>query len=276
MGVIHINTDEILSLIINKVLSIVNKKILIFFTGGAVNLRPIFKELERCRILNYKIVCSESSKRIIPEKYLKGIQGQIVEEKDDLTSLIKEADYILVPVMTRNTLAKCAGGIQDNLVTIGIAEGLMMAKNITVVDDSFSPLNPVNIELGYTNNAAYNNLILRNKEVLKNLGVNFITSNELHDFMNKAINFDFLTETGMVQVKDKFNDLNKHINSQDSLIKNQEKEHKETKILKGIITAEDLMNLCILGEEIVIDRHAVLTPLAKDYIYDKKINYKES
>lgn len=253
---------DLLRPIVAQIVSMINKRVLLFISGGAVNLKDIFETLASMNILQYDIVMTESAKKVIPEKYINSLNGKLIECKEELTKAVREDDLVLIPVLTRNTLSKCAVGIEDNLVTTGIAEALMMNKRVMAVSDSFDPENPRNICLGFSKNVAYNRFILNYKDNLCSLGVDFIQGDELKKTL-----------------KSKFVLLNNY-NDDLSMIKEEKKEVVEvenkdkSKILSGVITAKDILANMGKSKEIYIKQGALITPLAKDYMDNNNIIVK--
>ncbi|WP_368488556.1 flavoprotein [Clostridium sp. BJN0013] len=171
--------QDLLRPIVTQIVNMLNKRALLFISGGEVNLKEIFESLSSMGIIKYDIVMTENAKNIIPEVYISSLKGKVIESKEELTNATKADDLVVIPVMTRNTLSKCAVGIQDNLVTTGIAEALMMGKEIIAVTDSFDPENPTNVSLGLSKNKAYNKFILNYKDSLSSLGIDFVEGNNL-------------------------------------------------------------------------------------------------
>lgn len=254
------NIEELLRPIITQIVNLMNKRVLLFISGGAVNLKDIFESLSSMKMLQYDIVMTESSRKIIPQDYIDNLNFRLIDSKSELTKAIREDDLILVPVMTRNTLAKCATGVQDNLVTTGIAEAIMMNKEVIVVKDSFDPQNSVNIALGFSKNAAYNKFILHYEDKLISFGVKFINSIDIKGTINAR--FSIMSTAA--------EDLYHENAIKDTVIKKEEA--CNIKRLSGILTIEDIILAVNDSKEIWIKEGSLLTPLAKDYIYNKGIN----
>lgn len=250
--------EELIKAITIQVLGMVNKKVLIFISGGVVNIEEEFKSLKEFDNLQYSVVLSDSAKEVIPREFIEGLNATLIEDKKLMTKIINEVDFILVPVMTRNILAKTALGIRDTFITTGISESLMKNKKIVVVKDSFDPDNPVNISLGYSQNISYNEMIKNHIKTIEGFGVTFINASELKKAIDELIRIEYKVPA---QIATNIKVINKgeHIT----------KEMDEV-ILKGIITKIDLLPLggC---KNIKIARNAVITPLAKDYIDSKNI-----
>lgn len=254
------NIEDLLRPMITQIVNLMNKRVLLFISGGAVNLKNIFESLSSMKMLQYDIVMTESSRKIIPQDYIENLNFRLINSKSELTKAIREDDLILVPVMTRNTLAKCAAGIQDNLVTTGIAEAIMMNKEVIVVKDSFDPQNSVNIALEFSKNAAYNKLILGYEDKLTSFGVKFINSTDI----KRTINARF-------SIMSNANEDLCHENAIKNTIINKE-EACNIKKLSGILTIEDIILATNDSKEIWVKEGSLLTPLAKDYIYNNGIN----
>lgn len=250
--------EKLLKDIVEQVISMINKKVTLFISGGAVNLEYIFEILSSMKMLKYNIVMTDEAKNLISEKYINNLNCKIITCKVDMTKEIRESELILVPVMTRNTLAKCATGIQDNLVTVGIAECLMMNKEVVAIEDSFHPENEKNISLGFNKNSAYNRLILSHKDTLNQLGIKFINSLELTGTMNnKLINYN--RSYGI-----------NYDNNMDGIVEKMEDNISHKEYLSGILTMEDIV-VANKSKKIFIKSGAIITPMAKDYIYNNKI-----
>lgn len=254
------NIEDLLRPIIAEIVNKMNKRILLFISGGAVNLKGIFETLSSMQMLQYDIVMTEASRKVIPEEYIANLNGRLIDCKVELTKAVREDDIIIVPIMTRNTLAKCAAGIEDNLVTTGIAEAIMMNKEVIAVKDSFDPQNQVNISLGFNKNAAYNKLILGYEDKLTSFGIKFINAADIKRTINARFSI--------------MSNANENLNHE-SAIKNTVVNKEETcniKKLSGILTIEDIMLAANNSKEIWVKEGSLLTPLAKDYIYNNGIN----
>jgi len=270
--------EDLLKPIIAQIINMMNKRVLLFISGGAVNLKNVFETLASMKMLKYDIVMTEVSKKVIPEEYITNLNGRLIDCKVELTKAVREDDIILVPMMTRNTLAKCATGIQDNLVTTGIAEALMMNKEVIAVKDSFDPQNPKNISLGFSKNPAYNKFVLGYQDTLANFGVRFIDS----DNLKRIINDKFSINNDVIE---SISSIDKTVAKEERVIKELKQESKSVnpivnkapinqKMLSGVLTTEDIIVATNSSKEICVKEGALITPLAKDYIYNNKISVK--
>lgn len=270
--------EDLLRPIIAQIINMMNKRVLLFISGGAVNLKNVFETLASMKMFKYDIVMTEASKKVIPEEYIANLNGRLIDCKVELTKAVREDDIILVPMMTRNTLAKCATGIQDNLVTTGIAEALMMNREVIAVKDSFDPQNPKNISLGFSKNPAYNKFVLGYQDTLTNFGVKFIDA----DNLKRTINDKFSITSNVIE---NIASIDKTIVKEEKVTKEVKIENKNVnpivnkapineKILSGVLTTEDIIVAVKGSKEICVKEGALITPLAKDYIYNNRINVK--
>lgn len=214
--------------------------ILLFITGGAVNINEIFNTLSLEEGYSYKLVMSESAKNVIPDEFIKKLNADLITSKSEMTPIIKKTNTILIPVLTRNTLAKIAHGISDNLVTLGIQEALMMGKRIIAVKDSFDPKNSINISLGYTKNVVYNSMLNEYMKNAEDMGIEFISSSQIKETINKGTTDETNGKTSGME------------------------------ITYGVITRSDILKLKE-DKTIYIKEGSVVTPLAADYIKENGI-----
>ncbi|MDP4128153.1 MAG: flavoprotein [Bacillota bacterium] len=153
------NIEELVKNMLQTIVPNLNKRILIFLTGGTVNAEILLNILADYDEHQYDIVISENGKESLSEAAVGGLKGKRLNSFSELKDALKKADFILIPVMTRNTLAKAALGIEDNLVTTGIARALMSNKEVFAVKDSFSSEHPINKAMDLAHNAAYNAML---------------------------------------------------------------------------------------------------------------------
>ncbi|MTK12883.1 MAG: flavoprotein [Clostridiaceae bacterium] len=245
--------EDLLRPIIAQIINMMNKRVLLFVSGGAVNLKKIFEALDSIKMLQYDIVITDAAKKMIPEEYIKNLNARVIECKNELTKAVIEDDLVVVPMMSRNTLAKCATGIQDNLVTTGIAEALMMKKEVIAIRDSFNPVEPKNISLGFSKNPAYNKFILGYEDILTSFGVRFIDGCDIKSVINEKFSF---------------------INNVTENVYEEKMDWTSKKVLSGILTIEDIIKALNNSKEVFIKEGSLITPLAKDYIDSNKVNVK--
>lgn len=235
--------EEIIKSITVQVLNMLYKRVLIFVTGGAVNINDIFNTLKDFKYIKYTVVISESAKEIIPKEYFEALNVEFIDSKDCIVKAIKNSDFIMVPVMSKNTLSKSALGIRDTYLLSGISEALMRGKKIITVKDSCDPCNSVMINLGLSQNKSYNNMILNYMKTLESFGMEFVDSKELKATMSRELGLEIKESSNIV-----------HINKVSS-----------NKCFSGVITRGDL-NLDEGVKEIDVKLGSIVTPFAKDYL----------
>lgn len=249
--------NELIKEITAEILKRLDKKVLLFISGGAVNIKETFSVLNEYKLIKYSAVISNSAKEVIPEVYTKDLNLEVLNEKKCIVNAINNSDLILIPVLTRNTLAKTALGIRDNYFTTGISEALMRNKKIIAVKDSCDPECEVLKSMGVTANREYNKMLMGYLSKLESFGVTLINSEQLKDIMDNELNL-----------------TSKKNNKSDENIKKCEiKEQNSMAELNGVITMGELLPL--KGKkEVIISKDALITPLAKDYIDSEKIKIR--
>ena len=250
--------EELIKAITIQVLGMFNKKVLVFLSGGGVNIEEEFETLKEFNNLKYSVVLSDSARDIIPKQYIEELNADIIEDKKLMSKKIDEAEFILIPVMTRNILVKTAVGIRDTFITTGISDAIMKNKKIIVVKDSFDPDNLVNISLGYSQNAFYNEMLKNHMKTLESFGVSFINACELKNTINELL---CIEDKKLSQI-----DTIKKVITKEKVITNE----MDQTTLKGVITKTDLLPIGD-NKRIKIAKGSVITPLAKDYIDSEKI-----
>lgn len=113
------------------------KKGLVILNGGTANLEQIVIELEKIKKeYDVEIIFSEAGEKIVGEEKFKNFDIKKEVTMANCNSLISENEIILLPLLTKNTCAKVAVGIRDNVVTYIISKALLAGKKIVAVYDS--------------------------------------------------------------------------------------------------------------------------------------------
>ncbi|SNX54725.1 flavoprotein [Thermoanaerobacterium sp. RBIITD] len=235
--------DEVYAEVVRRI----GRKVLLFFSGTPLNIDSILSDLKKAKKYNicYKSVLSDAAKKVIGIDKILSI-SDVLEEKDDITTSIKEADFILVASLTRNTLAKVALGIQDTKVTLGLAEAFMFNKKIIIVKDGADFKNQFRISKGMTKNEAYNRMLLNYFKILESFGATLVNSSDLFDVIKGIFDLNFQKRSYKNDICD------------------------DTKLNSNVVTLQDLLNIG-KSKTIYIKKNALVTPLANDYIMDNKI-----
>ena len=198
--------DKIIEYIVQEVVKKINsqniieefspkEKILVVITGSTNNLEQIVLELRKIsKNYDLSLVFSEAAKNIIDENVFSEfhiIKDFSIKNYDEILS---KNDIILLPLLTKNTVAKLVVGIRDNAVTNLVSKALLLEKRVIAAYDSCI----VNNEVPYAK------LINSNVEKLKDYGLIFVQARELADYMlnKKDLEINSLREKNVITAKD--------------------------------------------------------------------------
>lgn len=198
--------DKIIEYIVQEVVKKINsqniieefspkEKILVAITGSTNNLEQVVLELRRIsKNYDLSLVFSEAASNIINENVFSEfhiIKDFSIKNYDEILS---KNDIILLPLLTKNTVAKLVVGIRDNAVTNLVSKALLLEKRVIAAYDSCI----VNNEVPYAK------LINSNVEKLKDYGLIFVQAKELADYMlnKKDLEINSLREKNVITAKD--------------------------------------------------------------------------
>ena len=207
--------DKIIEYIVQEVVKKINsqniieefspkEKILVAITGSTNNLEQIVLELRKIsKNYDLSLVFSEAASNIIAENVFSEfhiIKDFSIKNYDEILS---KNDIILLPLLTKNTVAKLVVGIRDNAVTNLVSKALLLEKRVIAAYDSCI----VNNEVPYAK------LINSNVEKLKDYGLIFVQAKELADYMlnKKDLEINSLREKNVIAAKDLKDLYNKKI-----------------------------------------------------------------
>lgn len=198
--------DKIIEYIVQEVVKKINsqniteefnpkEKILVAITGSTNNLEQIVLELRKIsKNYDLSLVFSEVASNIIDENMFSEfhiIKDFSIKNYDEILS---KNNIILLPLLTKNTVAKLVVGIRDNAVTNLVSKALLLEKRVIAAYDSCI----VNNEVPYAK------LINSNVEKLKDYGLIFVQAKELADYMlkKKDLEINSLREKNVITAKD--------------------------------------------------------------------------
>jgi len=198
--------DKIIEYIVQEVVKKINsqniieefspkEKILVAITGSTNNLEQIVLELRKIsKNYDLSLVFSEAASNIINENVFSEfhiIKDFSIKNYDEILS---KHNIILLPLLTKNTVAKLVVGIRDNAVTNLVSKALLLEKRVIAAYDSCI----VNNEVPYAK------LINSNVEKLKDYGLIFVQAKELADYMlnKKDLEINSLREKNVITAKD--------------------------------------------------------------------------
>lgn len=152
------------------------KKGLVIVNGGTANLEQVLVELERIKKeYDIEVVFSEAGKKVVGEERFKDFDIKKDVTMENCNSLINDSEIILLPLLTKNTCAKVAVGIRDNLSTYIISKAILAGKKIVAVYDSCI-VKPDN---------EYGKQLNLNIKKLQSYGITFVESKDLADYILK-------------------------------------------------------------------------------------------
>ena len=198
--------DKIIEYIVQEVVKKINsqniieefspkEKILVAITGSTNNLEQIVLELRKIsKNYDLSLVFSEAASNIIDENVFSEfhiIKDFSIKNYDEILS---KHNIILLPLLTKNTVAKLVVGIRDNVITNLVSKALLLEKRVIAAYDSCI----VNNEVPYAK------LINSNVEKLKDYGLIFVQAKELADYMlnKKDLEINSLREKNVIAAKD--------------------------------------------------------------------------
>lgn len=121
------------------------KQALAIFTGGTIGLEQSLIELKKIQALHVEVsvVLSVAAEQIIGIDRIKEELGShinlVTTHSPYPSKLLRDADFILVPVLTQNTAAKLAYTLADTLASTLIMQGLMLGKPVIAAMNAADP-----------------------------------------------------------------------------------------------------------------------------------------
>jgi hypothetical protein len=183
----HTIPQDVLRHILQSILPVLNKRVLVLFTGGAADAHSLMDSVESLLATRAMIAISPSFARLAPEAFLHRVDDRLVHDESAMRSFIADSHLTVVPILTRNTLAKAALGIQDTLVTNAIAATLMRGIPLIAVNENYHPLSAHSREKGYSANKAYNELLVDYERRLRALGATIVAGSEFSGTVKGAL-----------------------------------------------------------------------------------------
>ena len=163
-----------------------SKNALVIFSGGTTGLAETLSQLQAIAASSYRlqVVMTPAAEDVISESLIKSKLGdvEIISEVNRKSpgELTKNADKIIVPVLTMNTAAKLAYGIADNLASTVVLYGLLRGKPVIAVRDACDPCNPIRDKIGMNSeNETFRSMLLGNLLRLEQYGIVLVNSGDL-------------------------------------------------------------------------------------------------
>jgi len=215
-------------------------KITALFTGSSTNRTEAIAQVEKLIHEGYSVdaVLSQAAVKIVNPENIRKIQGigDIFYEPDFWVSsieVVKRSKIIIVPILTRNSAAKIALGIADNLVTNIALHALLAGKPVIAARNSADPDHADCICIGTPNTPPA--LIQIAREYLRKLETYGAKLMDVSDIADYIIN------------------------------------EKQTSIQQKLITQDSINNLQPDMKQIKVRKGSIITPLARDAARERGI-----
>lgn len=252
---IEMNKNEtVIKRVIQSLLPILNKNVLVLFTGGTADAPGYQQMIDDLLLTEARIAVTTAFQKIVSRGNTEWMEHRIVKDEFELYQTLDNTDLIVIPVLTRNTLAKGAMGIQDNLVTMAIAKGFMMGIPVMAVKENCDPNSKHSIEKKINKNLLYNQMLLEYEEKWRKFGAALINPEEFVPSLKQILYSEIQTyvqqaaEEAVAPMKANFQ-------------------------AAKIITAGEA-RLMTNGQNIRISARTVVTPLAQEIMDEKKVVVK--
>lgn len=172
------------------------KKVVAVFTGGIIGLDDAFDQLQELQKKGYliEVIFTTNGERIIGVDKITEMLGDVrvyIDEKDFMHSskIYQEADALIIPVLTTNTLGKIVHGITDNIATLVISQFLLSGKQVIAASDACDLDHPYRREVGMNKGTrAYRQIFYDHIKELKEFGVVVCSvKNLMSHFVDKEV-----------------------------------------------------------------------------------------
>nr|WP_281420443.1 flavoprotein [Tissierella simiarum] len=233
---------------------------MVILTGGTSYSNEILEILMQYDNVKYEYIISENALKIEEIKEWRKI-GEKIEGDKQIYESIKKAECVIIPLLTRNTLAKISVGIADNETTTAIQLALMMGKPAIAIDASWNPETEFAKLMRLNTNEAYNKMLFDHKSKAEKLGMSFVSV------------YDFEIEVNKYLYK---GIKNKEIQEKDIKSTECSKEHTDV----NIIDEKNIDSFITYGDisgkgTIYLSKNSRLTDLAKEYISQNRVKVIE-
>lgn len=226
-----------------------NQHILAVFTGTNFGLNESLRELSKAKRygFTFDIALTENGEEIIGEQGIASIKStlqtdKVYTQKDKLIfgEILESVDGIVVPMLTQDTAAKLALGIQDCFISTLLWQGLWHGKKMLM---DFSNV------LEYKGNKSkipmLQQIMNDYVEKLQMMGIKSVDKKDYVLEMLSVFKGASFTESDTVQ------------NFQNPVI---EKDNGT----RQVITERDLINMKAINNEVTVPIGTIITPLAYD------------
>ncbi|SDF45447.1 flavoprotein [Sporomusa acidovorans] len=221
---------------------------LTIFTGGTIGLEASLAQLKSIQADNVKlmtVVLSAAAERIIGVTRIKEILGAAVQVHTSRSSYpgkeLREADIVLMPVLTQNTAAKLAYTLADSLVPTLVLQALMLGKTVVAAVNAADPYDKERRQKGMCKQPALLAVLAENLHKIQNYGIRLVRAEDLAAEVHGV------------------------------LFRPQKPAGLDKALQKKVLDAGTVRNAVLAGEKtIIIEENAIITPLALDVARELK------
>ena len=167
------------------------EKILVIINGSTNNLEQIVLELKKIsKNYDLSLVFSEAASNIIDENLFS--EFHIIKDFSikNYDAILSKNNIVLLPLLTKNTVAKLVVGIRDNAITNLVSKALLLEKKVIAAYDSCIVNNEVPYAKLINSNVEKLADYMLNKKDLEINSLrekNVISANDLKDLYDKKI-----------------------------------------------------------------------------------------
>lgn len=229
--------------IIEGILNYRERQVLVVITGGDCYQKEIFSVLQKFQEVRYQYIMTPAAEAISTLGLWKQI-GDCIENFEQMQSAVHSADCIVIPALTRNSLAKSACGIADNLALNAIQLALMSGKPVIASESCWNPEGEKSKLKKISQNHNYNDLLFSYRSRLCSFGMQSVPAYKLEEVLLPVLS------TGTALPKDS--------------------SREDEQVQSGIITKENLFG----KKSVCIREDAKFTDLAKEYISQNSIEIR--
>lgn len=169
-------------------------KVLAVFTGGTIGLEQCWQQLERLQQNNllFTAVLSAAAEKVIGTEKVKAQMGQnvrvITANEPYPGTELREADMVLVPVLTQNTCAKLASALADCPAVTLLLQALMLGKKVVAVSNAADPNNSERLQKDMSHLLpALHRTLENNLRKVKAYGIELVAAEHLADAVQKYL-----------------------------------------------------------------------------------------
>jgi len=182
------DTEALIRQMLGTLLPRISRRVVVFLGGGTPNEAYVAGVLGDYPLHCYSLVISEDrAYKALDERLLSRLSGKRISSPEDIEEALRDAELVLLPLVTRGVLSKIALGIADDPLTSGIASAIMLGKEIVAVRDGYDPFHRVQAASGMARNAVYNEMILGHEQSLKSFGVKVIDLEEFRGTLTGSV-----------------------------------------------------------------------------------------